>query len=389
MPDLASKLECTGCTACMVACPQKCISMVEQEDGFLYPEIDLEKCIKCQKCMRVCPVLSIRSSILHKTSAFAAYSTDNDLRKDSSSGGIFSEIAIEVINKGGVVFGAAYTQDFEIKHICIDNIEELYRLRGAKYAQSVMGKTYFEIKGHLEKNKLVLFVGTPCQVVGLKSFLSKDYPQLICIDFVCHGVPSPSVWKAYVKYRSDVDNNGIMPTSINLRSKETGWSHYKYSNVFNYQQKSWSCLNEDNIFMNLFIGDYINRLSCSHCKAKGYDRVSDITLGDFWGIWDVDPCMDDNKGTSVVLLHSKKGEELFSSIKNRIVYKAVNLSDASYMNKSLLNSAAEKSERMNYINKANKGEFADLEILLMHSRNEDVSLIQRIKSKICRLVNRL
>ena len=122
MPDLASKLECTGCTACMVACPKKCISMVEQEDGFLYPEIDLEKCIKCQKCMRVCPVLSIRSSILHKTSAFAAYSTDNDLRKDSSSGGIFSEIAIEVINKGGVVFGAAYTQDFEIKHICIDNI---------------------------------------------------------------------------------------------------------------------------------------------------------------------------------------------------------------------------------------------------------------------------
>lgn len=346
MPALARKSQCTGCTACASICPMQCIQMKENEDGFLYPKVNTTSCSSCGACEQVCSVLhdEMRDRVL--TKAYAAFSVDDSLRKNSSSGGIFSELAELVLQVDGIVYGACYNKDCLVEHIGIDKIEFLWKLRGAKYSQSNLHDTFRFIKKQLESGKQVLFSGTPCQVAGLKSYLKRDYDNLICIDFVCHGVPSPMVWKEYVKYRSKIDNNGSLPKSINLRNKDTGWSKYAYSVEFKYSDNNrYVCKNNDDKYMYLFVNDYILRESCSDCHFKGYNRLSDITLGDFWGIWSVDPDMDDNKGTSLVLTHTMKGERLFGAIKEKIKSKPVSFEAATKMNPSLLYSSAHKQNR--------------------------------------------
>ncbi|MBM6871543.1 Coenzyme F420 hydrogenase/dehydrogenase, beta subunit C-terminal domain [Pseudoflavonifractor phocaeensis] len=361
MPELAKKTECTGCTACASVCPKQCIKMVRDEEGFAYPEVDLHQCVDCMLCVKSCPIKTNDLRTHPTPSAYAAYSNAAQLREESSSGGIFSEIAMEIFNRGGVVFGAAYDTRFEVRHVCIETADELYRLRGAKYVQSTLDGVFLQVKDYLQRQREVLFSGTPCQIAGLKAFLKEEYPLLTCIDFVCHGVPSPAVWREYVRYRSRLDNNGDLPRSINMRSKESGWSRYQYSNTFVYGQKRWSSRNQDNLFMRLFVGGYINRACCENCKAKGYDRTSDITLGDFWGIWEVRPEMDDDKGTSLVLLHSEKARRLFDAIHDRIRYQPVSLEEASWMNPSLLQSSKAKGERAVFIKSAIDGAFDQLE----------------------------
>lgn len=361
MPELAKRTECTGCTACASICPKQCIKMVADEHGFVYPEIELSQCVNCMLCVKSCPIQTGGAALSSEASAYAAYTNHWELRKDSSSGGIFSELAIEILKKGGVVFGAAYDPQFQIKHVCVETIEGLSRLRGAKYAQSALDGVFAQVKEALQKQREVLFSGTPCQIAGLKAFLQKEYESLTCVDFVCHGVPSPAVWSQYVQYRSALDGDGKLPTAVNMRDKESGWSRYQYSNVFRYEGKRWSSRNQDNLFMRLFVGDYINRLSCEHCKAKGYHRVSDITLGDFWGIWEVRPEMDDDKGTSLVILHSDKGRALFDAIHDRIRYQSVSLEEASLRNPSLLESSRAKEEREAFLTKALAGAFDELE----------------------------
>lgn len=194
--------------------------------------------------------------------------------------------------------------------------------------------------------KTVLFSGTPCQVAGLKSFLKRDYDNLVCIDFVCHGVPSPMVWEKYVAYRAQFDNGGTLPLHINLRNKESGWSNYSYSVEFAYgNKKRYFCKNAEDPFMYLFVNDYILRKSCGDCHFKGYNRVSDITLGDFWGIQNIDPEMDDNKGTSLVLTHDAVGEDLLKKVAGRVKIKQVTLEQASSENLSLLKSSVHKPSR--------------------------------------------
>ena len=388
MPELAKKQDCTGCTACASVCPRKCIKLVENKQGFLYPKINLKNCIDCKLCVQSCPVCSNLEFTNQKTVAFAAYSYDKDLRESSSSGGIFSEIAAEVLKQGGVVFGAAYCDQFEIKHICIESEKELWKLRGAKYAQSVLGDTFICVKKYLKQNRLVLFSGTPCQVAGLKSYLKKDYDLLVCVDFVCHGVPSPAIWKSYIRYRSNTDNAGELPIFIDMRSKETGWSRYRYSNIFQYKEKSWRSLSGDSLYMKLFVGDYINRTSCGNCHIKGYNRMSDITLGDFWGIWEIDPGMDDDKGTSLILLHSNKAHQLFCVISNHICYKSVPLEETSRMNQSLLYASAANKKRDEYIEKAIQGAFDILEKELISKNQNLMDIFWGIKAKVRRMLRK-
>lgn len=361
MPKLASKMKCTGCTACAAVCPKNCIEMQEGEDGFLYPFVYTDRCINCGCCTRVCPICFEKSIHRQNTTVYAAYSTNNELRRESSSGGIFSEIACIFLNNGGVVYGASYNDQFEVVHICVEKESDLYKLRGAKYAQSSLKDIFVQVRKKLNDGERVLFSGTPCQIIGLRSFLGKEYKKLVCVDFVCHGVPSPAVWKSYVQYRSNKDNDGELPLSINMRSKMTGWSYYKYSNEFKYKKYIFSQPNGENLFMKLFVGDYINRLSCTYCPAKGYNRVSDLTLGDFWGIWDISPDMDDNKGTSLVLIHSDKGESIFNAIGANIVSKQMSLEQASKMNPSLLISACEKKNRENYLYAGISGDFDEMQ----------------------------
>ena len=393
MPELASRLECTGCTACASACPNQCINMTENQEGFLYPEIDSSKCIECSLCVRSCPICSQLPIPVQETIAYAAYTKSSELRKESSSGGIFSELALAVLEQGGVVFGVAYSEQFEVNHICVESADELYRLRGAKYTQSSLEGIFSKVKSYLKQKRRVLFSGTPCQVAGLKAFLKTEDALLLCVDFVCHGVPSPAVWQSYVKYRSKVDNNGEMPLSIDMRSKESGWSYYRYSNVFRYEQKQWRSTSGDNLYMKIFVGDYINRLSCSNCQAKGYNRMSDITLGDFWGVWDIEPEMDDNKGTSLVLVHTQAAKSILEQFSDQIVLKKSTLQQASKQNQSMLVSSPAPNKRETVIQKCLDGKFDELQGYFAESQKSPeaplVNVLSRVWNKIkCILIER-
>lgn len=386
MPKLAIKEKCTGCTACVNICSKACVEMKLDKNMFFYPIVNNERCVQCGLCENTCPIIAPLEIMEYEVKAYAAYSKDKIMRDSSSSGGVFTEVAKRVLGNGGVVFGAAYNDSFEITHICVKCKAELDRIRGAKYAESNLDGVFVDIKKRLDMGQEVLFSGTPCQVAGLKSFLKKDYDNLFCVDFVCHGVPSPMAWKAYVQYRARQDNNGKLPKAINLRSKNTGWSNYQYSNVFEYENgKQHSILSSDSLFMKLFVGNYISRPSCENCKFKGYNRVSDITLGDFWGIWDIDPEMDDNKGTSVVLIQSEKGQALWDEISDKIKFKEVSLEQASQQNPSMLVSSKANPKRDEVLKRIREGHIEECETLFVQPK---ISVVDRIKGKVQRFLRR-
>lgn len=358
MPSIAAKEYCTGCTACEAACPKGCITIKPDNNGFFVPVIDTDMCISCGLCEKSCPIINPLKTAEHEPKAYAAYSKDEAMRLSSSSGGVFSEIAKAVLQRGGVVFGAAYNEQFEIVHICAENEEALAKLRGAKYAQSDLRGVFAQVRQNLEAGQKVLFSGTPCQVGGLKAFLRKDYDNLLTVDFVCHSVPSPMVWHEYVRYRAEQDNDGELPESINLRSKTTGWSRYQYSNLFEYANSpDHIAKSGESLYMKLFVGGYINRESCENCRFKGYSRVSDLTIGDFWGIWDIAPEMDDNKGTSAVLVQSRRGKEIFDLIKEYCVVQTVSLEEASAQNQAILKSSPSNARRAEILQLARSGAF--------------------------------
>lgn len=388
MPSLAEPNLCVGCSACASICLKRCIEMETDSDGFRYPVLmHPANCVECGMCESVCPVLneSIKAND-DLPSAYAAFTKDERIRQDSSSGGIFTEIAKRVIEENGVVYGAAYDEGFAVCHCCVDKIEDLQKLRGAKYAESNLGSSFPEILDRLKNGQLVSFSGTPCQVAGLKSFVRKDYNNLICIDFVCHGVPSPMAWDAFIKYRAEKDAEGKLPQRINLRSKETGWSRYQYSNVFEYEDgRKSSIVSSQSLFMKLFVGDYISRPSCSECRFKGYSRVGDITLGDFWGIWDIEPEMDDNKGTSVILIHTPSGEKLWRDIEPKIKSKKVTLEQASRQNQSMLKASKANTNSKLALCKIKDGKIDTCEEFF---KIQKPTIFARIKGKVKRMIDR-
>ena len=387
MPYLANKNECKGCSACVSACRRRCLQMKTDAYGFAFPFLmNPNQCVHCRKCEKTCPVLRSVDTMNREPEAYAAYSLDEMIRLDSSSGGVFTEISVSIIKDEGCIWGASYNNNFAVEHICIETEAELWKLRGAKYAQSKMNDCFRKVKTALERGRKVLFSGTPCQVAGLRSFLQKDYDNLLCIDFVCHGVPSPMVWEKYVQYRANADNNGTLPRYINLRCKDSGWSRYSYSVDFHYQDATrYICRNSEDIFMRLFINDYILRKSCSACQFKGYNRVSDITLGDFWGIWDIKPEMDDNKGTSLVLIHSLKGKNMLNSISNKIMSQQVTLEQASRMNRSLLQSSAHKTSREEMLDTIADNGFQFTQASLQQKNNLTESIINKTRRIVKKL----
>ena len=357
MPILADKNQCTGCTACANICPKSCIEMKEDDEGFAQPVIDNS-------------ILSNRTPKDEETKAYAALSKNDETRLESSSGGIFSELAKLILQSNGIVYGAKYDDDFKVIHTGIEDIESLKELRGAKYSQSDLSTIFQIIKTQLNNGRQVLFSGTPCQIGGLKAFLKKDYDNLYCIDFVCHGVPSPLVWKKYIEYRSQVDADNQVPEYINLRNKESGWSHYSYQVEFAYSKSNhYLCQNDKDLYMSLFVNNYILRRSCSNCYYKGYSRESDITLGDFWGIWDILPSMDDNKGTSVVFTHSNKGEKLLNSAAIHLQSNPVTLDQATMMNPSLLKSSFPKENRERVLKEISQNGF--------HTKDKIIEIINQ------------
>ncbi len=381
MPLSTLSKVCTGCTACKSACPVQCIEMRTDLFGFYYPEITSpDKCIKCDRCNNVCPINSKSKSCDEFRQAFLAFSNNSIIRERSSSGGIFSEIAINVLESAGVIYGAVYNNDFVVEHMRIDNLEDLNRCCGAKYSQSDLGETFQRVKSDLEAGLKVLFSGTPCQVAGLRSFLGFDYKFLICVDFVCHGIPSPRAWLSYKEYRS---NKPIV--SINMRSKETGWSHFAYSILFNYCDGSrYSAKSNVDPFLKLFVGDYINRESCEICHFKGIDRCSDITLADFWGVWDLHPEVDDNKGISAVITHTKKGKALLKACRERITAFEVPIEEIAEQNPSLVVSSKANPKRNLLLKMAINGDYDEIRKKFL----TPPSFCEKIKCRIVAFLNR-
>ncbi|MDD2391373.1 MAG: Coenzyme F420 hydrogenase/dehydrogenase, beta subunit C-terminal domain [Bacilli bacterium] len=312
------KEECCGCTACMNICPTKAIKMVEDEEGFLYPKIDQALCINCGKCRKVCPFqneINI-SNKLSKPTVYAVKHNKESVRMKSSSGGVFTAISDYVLNNGGVVYGAAFDENFNVIHKKAETSEECNKFRGSKYVQSDLSNVYKQIKDLLKSDRQVLFSGTPCQTAGLKSFLTNsrtNTDNLIINDIVCHGTPSPKIWLDYI----DFIEKGNKLKSYSFRFKERGWHGYNIMAEYKNGKRKINT-KELKIFTNLFSSDLLLRPSCHNCKFANIDRKSDITIGDFWGIEKTMPGIDDNKGISLALVNTVKGEQVFEKIKENI-----------------------------------------------------------------------
>lgn len=269
--------KCNGCSACSNICPKKAIKMLPNDEGFLYPCIDEEKCINCEMCLKVCPLKKDKPKEIYKT--FYGWSVNDQIRDYSSSGGVFWVLENHVIKHNGCVFGATYDySDNVVKHIMVDNKDDLHKIMKSKYIQSTIGDTFIKVKEQLSLGRLVLFCGTPCQVNGLCSYLGKKYENLILVDFVCHGVPSPLVWKYHL---NTINKAGGKIECVDFRDKTKG--AVKYSVKIHGNSTNYLRWHHKDLFFKLFLDDVILRKSCYDCSAKGKNRCSDITISDFWG----------------------------------------------------------------------------------------------------------
>ena len=355
MISVEQKHLCCGCQACAQSCPKSCIVMPPDEEGFLYPVVDAATCVNCGLCERVCPVLNSTEQIKDTVPvAYAAYNLDEKVRLESSSGGIFTLLAEDVLEKNGVVYGAAMVGSV-VKHIRVDNCEALYALRGSKYVQSDIGQTYLQAKKDLEEDRTVLYTGTPCQIEGLKAFLQKEYDNLICMDMICHGVPSPMIWSKYVAFREKKAESPMLRMSF--RHKHYGWKTYAVAFEFS-NATAYVCKHRYDPFMRAFLNDMCLRPSCYHCAFKKVNRVSDITVADFWGIAGLCEDMDDDKGTSLVLVHSDKGEEIFSKINQQLQCRAVEFEKAIKGNPAMIHSAKQPENRELFMRESQSASFS-------------------------------
>ena len=265
---------------------------------------------------------------------------------ESSSGGVFTLIGEQVIAEGGIVIGAEFNIDFNVEHNFVEKIEDLDRLRGSKYVQSRIGSTYVQVRDFLKQGKKVLFTGTPCQIGGLKSFLGQPYENLRCVDIVCHGVPSPYIWKKYVDFREKIASSSAQ--RIAFRRKNEGWKRFSVSFLFKNNTEYREPLNKD-LYMKAFLNDVCLRPSCYACEFKTLQRQSDITLADFWGIQNMLPEMDDDKGTSLIFINSETGHALFKEIKDKMIYREVDINQAIIYNPAAIKSANYNSKRESFL----------------------------------------
>ncbi|WP_289090082.1 Coenzyme F420 hydrogenase/dehydrogenase, beta subunit C-terminal domain [uncultured Bacteroides sp.] len=362
MIEITDKSKCCGCSSCVQRCPKQCISMREDEQGFLYPIIDTLKCIDCSLCEKVCPMLN-PSLAKEPLQVFAAKNKNEEQRLRSSSGGMFILLAQYIIKQGGVVFGARFDQKWEVEHCYAETIEELEPLMRSKYVQSNIGNTYKEAEQFLKQGRSVMFVGTSCQIAGLKRFLRKEYNNLLAIDFICHGVPSPGIWRKYleeIKFslseaagKNSVLSFSLKPmpviTGINFREKQNGgygWKKFGFEVRIKLPSEGDknSVLKSDifyeNIFMRGFLSNLYLRPSCYRCTAKNGASGSDLTIADFWGIQDYHPEFDDDKGTSLVFVHTDKGKSVIERLKTKIDVLESNMSEAIESNPSYTRSVS-------------------------------------------------
>lgn len=380
MITIQHKEDCCGCSACVQRCPKQCISMAEDEEGFLYPQVDTSKCVDCHLCEKVCPVIN-QDEARTPLKVYAAKNSDDEIRLKSSSGGIFTLLAEQTIKDGGVVFGARYDTEWNVIHDYTETIEGLSAFRGSKYVQSNINRSFFEVKTFLESGRNVLFSGTPCQVAGLKLFLRKNYDNLLTLEIVCHGVPSRNVWRNYLKELIDLKKISNIK-SINFRDKKYGWNGYNFSITYIKKKGKLVTLSMphgENSFYRGFLNHLYVRPSCYQCPAKSGRSKADITIADFWGIDKLYPSLDGNRGYSIVCANTDKGLSYVLELCDTTY-------EMPYCEVVKYNPALIKSIKHNAL--SNKFWLSDAGVIKTVERLCGDSFILKLKKKISRLLHK-
>lgn len=425
---ISDSLLCTGCSACSQVCPRGAVAMKANDEGFLYPFIDEGKCNDCSLCTRTCPVNralgsdtrvncgvdynvdrsadggvdrgtdgavagadmgkcagGIKQTVeSYGKKAYACYTKNDEVRAKSSSGGIFSQLAAKTLEKKGVVFGAGFDSEFNVKHRFVDNIEDLDGLRRSKYVQSEIANTFSEVKRFLNEGRHVLFCGTPCQIAGLKAYLGRDHETLVTCDLACFGVPSPKVWSMYLDYLEMIHGNNI--ESVSFRDKSGGWKDYRmvigFKNGGRYQVEA-----KKELYFIGFGKNILSRSSCFDCKFRLWNSSADITLADFWGIEKMGGIIDDdNRGVSLAITHNAAGEGALKEIGDEVCINPCDVSEAVKYNPRLVSSAAEPAGRRAFFADMAGGYDFDR---LRKKYMDNVSLKYKIKCMLKRMLNRM
>lgn len=373
--------KCSGCYGCVNICPKGCIEMKVNKEGFWYPYTNKSLCINCDLCKRVCPINNEVEIEEFKTIALGCKNKNIDVRIKSSSGGIFFLLAQKIIRDNGVVFGATFNLKFEVYHTYAETIEGCIQFRGSKYVQSKIGDTYKLVKRFLDDGRKVLFSGTQCQIKGLNLFLNKKYENLLLVDIICHGVPSPLVFSKYINKLSCNNKDDIK--TINFREKSKGWKDFSYVTEFNngYRQSETQ---QENIYMRGFLNNLYLRSSCYQCSAKDGKSGADISLGDYWGINKIDPSFDDDKGTSLVLINSKKGKDFFDKVSHNVEFIEANLKEAINYNSCIIKPSYYNEMRKKFFKLLEKNDIEDAIEKSLH-----ITFGGRIKRKIKYIIKKI
>jgi coenzyme F420-reducing hydrogenase beta subunit len=349
---ITDKTNCTGCGACQNICPRDAISMQWDEEGFPYPFIDSSKCIDCGQCIKVCPILNPSPEYgesLEKATVYAAWSNNEERRIQSTSGGLFSELALAVYGQGGVVVGAVYDEAFMIHHESSKDVSDLNRLRQSKYAQSDIRLVFREIKKFLANDRSVLFCGTPCQAAGLRAYLGEVPEKLLLCDFICRGINSPKAYQFYLKMLEQ--QHGAKVTKVQFKNKDKGWNQFQTKITFEdgsiHHQDRYS----DPFMAAYLVHNLIIRPCCHTCQFKGEFRNVDLSLGDFWGVGKYAPELDENKGTSVVISSTEKGRKMIDALKPRLECRVMSIDQVHAGNPCLRYEAAAGMGRHKFLTK--------------------------------------
>ena len=409
MIEIKDKKDCCGCHACVSVCAKHCITMPADKEGFLYPVVDKDACTDCGLCEKVCPIIN-QSEPRKPLKVYAAKNKDEEIRRQSSSGGIFTLLAEKVINEGGVVFGARFDEEWNVIHAWTDTIEGIAAFRGSKYVQSTIGDTYREAREFLKQGRKVLFSGTPCQIAGLKKYLRKEYDNLLTVDVVCHGVPSPLVWRRYLdetreqlRAQRGVGKNSVpssmeeLPviTGISFRDKTNGWKKYGFRLRYAASEAAENTVSDsaireekellqpftDNIFMRGFLANLYLRPSCYVCAARSGKSGSDISIADFWGVQNFYPEFDDDKGVGLILINSERGILAYDVVDSQNIEATYD--EGFKYNPCIERSVILPSSRVLFWKKFPQ---IGLESVKSLCRNNNINIIRRLYNKIKRML---
>lgn len=404
MINITNKKDCCGCSACVQRCPKQCISLHEDNEGFLYPHVNTNDCINCGLCEKVCPWLN-RQNKLQPLEVLAVKNRNEEERMASSSGGVFIALAKKVIADGGVVFGAVFDEKWEVKHTYAEKIEDVKPMMGSKYLQSRIENSYKDAENFLKDGRLVFFTGSPCQITGLHNYLRKNYSNLISADFLCHGVPSPGVWRKYLN--EAFDRSEISPTSekkavsysstsltykiknIEFRNKTfRGWKNFSLviNGTLSESGENSILLSESfhqNPYMQGFLSDIYLRPSCYKCKCKNGISHSDITIGDFWGAPKTMPDFDDDKGIGLVLVNTNKGKVIFDSLDMDV--RKTTIENARISNGGFNDNTAEHPNRKIFFSMYQNS----IDFIPNINKTLKMSLFKMVITKIKRLIHKI